>query len=227
MVRLLRCWCSTEEGSVVGVTLSREYSVSRKIISFSWAAMALVCALTSARCLTAQSVLPGKPKAAVQRAPEQAPSQRFSLKAAPIISLGTLNDALRDNAPRRGMLQVGVQRPVTGAMMATGAWQKNSDGTTVWRLALQSNDAVGIRVHFTNFSVGDGKVWVHDTASPPKQVFGPYSALGVHGNGDLWTEAVFADSVEVEYQPGSQVQSLRLASVPSCRDRTPVSFRGT
>ncbi len=169
--------------------------------------MALVCALTSARCLTAQSVLPGKPKAAVQRAPEQAPSQRFSLKAAPIISLGTLNDALRDNAPRRGMLQVGVQRPVTGAMMATGAWQKNSDGTTVWRLALQSNDAVGIRVHFTNFSVGDGKVWVHDTASPPKQVFGPYSALGVHGNGDLWTEAVFADSVEVEYQPGSQVQS--------------------
>jgi hypothetical protein len=172
--------------------------------------MALVCALISAHCLTAQSVPPGKPKTAVLRVPEQAPSQRFALKAAPMISLGALNDALRDNAPRRGMLQVGVQRPVTGVMMATGAWQKISDETTVWRLALQSNNAVGIRVHFTNFSVGDGKVWIHDTANPPKQVFGPYSALGVHGNGDLWTEAVFADSVELEYQPGSQGQSSGL-----------------
>ena len=108
------------------------------------------------------------------------------------------------------MLQVGVHRPVTASMMAAGVWQTNNDGTTVWRVALQSNNAVGLRVHFTSFSVGDGKVWIHDTANPPKQVFGPYNALGVHGNGDMWTEAVFADTVEVEYQPGSQVQSSGL-----------------
>jgi hypothetical protein len=173
--------------------------------------MAFVCALTSARCLTAQSVPPGKPKTPVaQRVPEQTPSQRFSLKAAPVVSMGALDDVLRDNTPRKGMLQVGVHRPVTAAMIATGTWQTSNDGTTVWRLALQSNNAVGIRIHFTSFSVGDGKVWIHDTANPPKQVFGPYSALGVHGNGDMWTEAVFADSVEVEYQPGSQVQSSGL-----------------
>ncbi len=173
--------------------------------------MALLCSFISAPCLPAQSVLPGKPKTpVVQRAPEQTPSQRFSLKAAPVASLGALDDALRDGAPRRGMLQVGVHRPVTATTMATGAWQTNPDGSTVWRLALQSNNAVGIRVHFTSFSVGDGKVWIHDTANPPKQVFGPYSALGVHGNGDMWTEAVFAETVEVEYQPGSEVKTSGL-----------------
>ncbi len=173
--------------------------------------MALVCALISARCLPAQSVMPGKPKTpAVQRVVEAAPSQRFSLSAAPVASLGPLDDSLRDQARKKGMLQVGVHRPVTTAMMALGAWSKNGDGSTVWRLTLQSNNAVGIRVHFTSFSVGDGKVWIHDAANPPKQTFGPYSALGVHGNGDMWTEAVFADSVVVEYQPGSQVQSSGL-----------------
>ena len=173
--------------------------------------MAAVCLLLAARWLPAQKVDPGKPKTSpVQRVVEAAPSERLSLPAAPVATLGPLDDSLRDQARKKGMLQVGVHRPVTTAMIAQGAWNKNSDGTTVWRLTLQSNNALGLRVHFTNLSVSDGKVWIHDTANPPKQTFGPYSGLGVHGNGDMWTEAVFADSVEVEYQPGSQAQSSGL-----------------
>jgi hypothetical protein len=182
--------------------------VLKKITPFSRACVAVVFAFLVPSWLPAQSVLPGKPKTQpVQRVVEAAPAQRYSLKPAPVATMGPLNDNLRDQARRPGMLQVGVHRPVTAAMMALGVWEKNADGTTVWRLTLQSDNAVGLRIHFTNFSVGDGKVWIHDTANPPKQVFGPYSGLGVHGNGDLWTEVVFSDSVEVEYQPGFQAQS--------------------
>ncbi len=162
-------------------------------------------ALLAAGVMPAQTVPPGKPTAPpFQRLAQDAPSQRFALKPAPVAAMGPLDDRLRDLATHKGMLQVGVHRPVSASMMAQGAWQKNSDGSSVWRVTLQSNNAIGLRVHFSNFSVGDGKVWIHDTANPPKQVFGPYSFLGDHGNGDLWTEAVFADSVEIEYQPDSQ-----------------------
>jgi hypothetical protein len=185
--------------------------VLRKTTPFSHAGMAIVCVLLAARWLPAQKVEPGKPKnQPAAHVVEAAPSQRLSLPAAPVVGLGPIDDSVREQARKKGMLQVGVHRPVTTAMMALGAWNKNTDGTTVWRVVLQSNNAVGLRVHFTNFSVGDGKVWVHDTANPPKQTFGPYTALGVHGNGDMWTEAVFADSVEVEFQPGTQAQSSGL-----------------
>jgi hypothetical protein len=183
----------------------------RKTTSLYSAGMAIAFALLAAGVMPAQTVPPGKPKAPpFQRLAENAPSQRFSLKPAPVAALGPLDDSLRDLAPHKGMLQVGVHRPVTASMMGQGAWQTNNDGSSVWRVTLQSDNAIGLRVHFTNFSVGDGRVWIHDTANPPKQVFGPYTGLGDHGNGDLWTEAVFADSVEVEYQPAPQAQASGL-----------------
>jgi hypothetical protein len=97
---------------------------------------------------------------------------------------------------------VAVQRPVSKAQMAQGVWQKTAGGE-IWRLTISSQDAVGIRVHFTNFSVGSGQVWVHDTANPAAKVFGPYTEKGRNGNGDFWSGIVFASAVQIEYQPAA------------------------
>jgi hypothetical protein len=86
--------------------------------------------------------------------------------------------------------------------MNRGAWQSTAAGM-VWRIALRSDNAIGIRLHFTNFNVGSGQVWIHDTATPAKQTFGPYTARGRNLDGDFWTEIVFADTVEVEYTPAA------------------------
>lgn len=86
--------------------------------------------------------------------------------------------------------------------MNQGSWQQTSGGP-VWRLSIQAQNAVGIRVHFTNFSAGSGQLWVHDTANPAVKVFGPYTGKGRNGTGDFWSGIVFGDTVEIEYQPAA------------------------
>jgi hypothetical protein len=85
--------------------------------------------------------------------------------------------------------------------MQAGTWQQLPDGTRVWRLALRSDGALGVRLHFLDFNVGQGKVWVHDSAAQNGQVLGPFVGRGRNQDGDFWTEVVFSDTVEVEYSP--------------------------
>jgi hypothetical protein len=107
------------------------------------------------------------------------------------------------------LLRVAVSRPISTAQMSTGGWQSTQEGM-IWRISLRSDNAIGVRLHFTNFNVGSGEVWIHDTANPTKQTFGPYTGRGRNVNGDFWTEIVFADTVEVEYKPaaGSPISGL-------------------
>jgi hypothetical protein len=70
-----------------------------------------------------------------------------------------------------------------------------------WRQALRSPGAVGLRVHFTGFSVGGGRVWLHDGRRFKPQVFGPYTKRGLFGDGDFWSDVLYGDTVVVEYEP--------------------------
>ncbi len=54
-----------------------------------------------------------------------------------------------------------------------------------------------MRVEFRNFSVGNGKVWVHDGS----QVAGPYSGNGIFGDGHFWSATIFSELVTIEYEP--------------------------
>jgi hypothetical protein len=128
-----------------------------------------------------------------------APAQRYSFGPAPQTNLGPIDDSLRDQPARDGLLRVALHRKLKKTDLSHAVWQKGGDGR-VWRLSLRSTDAVGVRLHFSNFSIGDGQVWVHDTQNPAKQVFGPYTGKGPLDDGDFWTEIVFSDAIEVEYQ---------------------------
>ena len=55
-----------------------------------------------------------------------------------------------------------------------------------------------MRVHFRDFAIGAGSLWLHSQSG---QVVGPYSGSGLYGDGDFWSGIVVGDSVTIEYLP--------------------------
>ncbi len=130
-----------------------------------------------------------------------APSQRLLLPAAGKAMLGAIDDTVRDRpSPRHGVARVAVHRSIPSESVTKGTWQTLNDGTRVWRLALNSTNALGLRLHLTNFNIGTGQVWVHDTDSPASKILGPYTGSGPLGKGDFWTGTIFGETIEIEYQ---------------------------
>jgi hypothetical protein len=74
----------------------------------------------------------------------------------------------------------------------------------LWRLRIVDPEAVGVRVHFRNFHVGAGRVWVHNGQSNKLRVLGPFTRDGVFHDGDFWTSFIFGESLVIEYEaPGA------------------------
>lgn len=115
---------------------------------------------------------------------------------------------------RPGLEAVGVHRPLSAAgirhdqgqsasgMIVAGAWSERADRRRVWRLAIDSEGAVGVRVHFVDFSVGSGRVWVYggDTSEPRT---GSFTAGGPRGDGDFWSQTIFGSEAVIEFEPDS------------------------
>ena len=80
---------------------------------------------------------------------------------------------------------------------AEGAWQTTGAGR-LWRLKLTSPSARAMRVHFRDFAIGSGSLWLH---SEDGQTVGPYSGSGLYGDGDFWSGIVFGDNLTIEYLP--------------------------
>ena len=80
---------------------------------------------------------------------------------------------------------------------AEGAWQSTAVGR-LWRLKMTSPGARAMRIHFRDFAIGAGSLWLH---SEDGQVVGPYTGSGLYGDGDFWSGIVFGDSLTIEYMP--------------------------
>ena len=112
--------------------------------------------------------------------------------------LGAVRQAELDAVVRQPQLPlVGIERSLDRAPQARGEWLALDDGKVVWRMAIQSDGAFGMRVHFHDFAVAGGAVWVY--SEDRSQVFGPYTGSGIDETGDFWSHAIFADTVVVEY----------------------------
>lgn len=73
-----------------------------------------------------------------------------------------------------------------------GVFQETDDGGFVWALTVISPDAIGIRLHFRNFSIPDNAdLYFY---SPDGQVRGPYQRQGPNGTGEFWTNTVFSET---------------------------------
>ena len=178
-------------------------------VSFRSAALFLCLSLAALSQIVPS--VPSRPSAPVSRPSLPVPSQRFDASPSRTFALGPIDDTLRDQpSPRRGVTRIGVTRALAPAALAEGTWQTMPDGSALWRLTIKSPNALGIRLHFASFAAGEGQVWVHDAASPATQTFGPYTGSGHFGDGDFWTEAIFASAIEIEYQPASNSQASGL-----------------
>jgi hypothetical protein len=91
---------------------------------------------------------------------------------------------------------VGVNRALPGDILKQGEWSTTPEGKRVWRLSLQSTGAAALRVRFTDFHVGAGRVWVLGT-----ETIGPYTGDGPFGDGTFWTDMVTGDSLIIAYEP--------------------------
>lgn len=89
----------------------------------------------------------------------------------------------------------------------------------VWRRAIRSPGAVAMRVHFSGFSIGSGRVWLHDGRRHHAQVAGPYTGRGIFGDGDFWSDVIYGDTVVVEYEPQGS-GAFRIPEISHLWDRT-------
>jgi hypothetical protein len=114
-------------------------------------------------------------------------------------SMGALTRNERAVLATRGRIpRIGVHRPVDRAQSSNAKWEALPDGTSVWRFAIGSTGAEGLRIQFGDFSAGAGKVWVYGDDG---QSQGPYTGKGVFENGEFWSGTVWGDKVTIEYQP--------------------------
>lgn len=100
-------------------------------------------------------------------------------------------------ASRRGLSAVGVHR--TTPDLSLGEWNDDGQGGRIWRLAIGSEGAAALRVHFTSFSVGQGSVWVY-AAEGEEQTVEPFQERGPFDSGDFWSSAVFGEEAIIEYR---------------------------
>ncbi|MGP8245980.1 MAG: hypothetical protein ACLQVN_15845 [Bryobacteraceae bacterium] len=122
-----------------------------------------------------------------------------SIAAPPRLDLGQLRQdetAAVGRNPRLPM--IGVERHPQFAWEGEGTWDTLASGQSVWRLALRSEGAQGIRIQFSNFHLDHGNVWIY--AADRSQSAGPYSGAGIDGSGSFWSNTIFSDSVVVEYE---------------------------
>ncbi len=99
-------------------------------------------------------------------------------------------------------LRVGVVRtmgPVYLSTIDSPVIEKHIDeGQNLWTTAIRSPGATGLRVHFTNFDVGDGTLILYAREGAKVIVRGPFTDKGPDGDGDFWSASLPGDTVFVE-----------------------------
>lgn len=105
--------------------------------------------------------------------------------------------------PAIGPKRTGIHRAIGADVLSLGRWETAANGSPVWRAAIRSTGAAGVRVHFRGFDAGAGAVWIHDGETSD----GPYTGKGIHGDGDFWSAVAFGEVVTIEYMPAGRTGS--------------------
>ncbi len=167
----------------------------------------LLSATLAGQPLTHLGPLERRPLSGIEAPRAMPASFRLGVPPAVPYRLGAVRQSEMDAVVRRPQLPlVGIERSFDGAPQANGEWLALDDGRAVWRMAIQSDGASGVRVHFHNFAVASGSVWVY--SEDHSQVFGPYTGSGIDATGDFWSHTIFADTVVVEYLADEELEAV-------------------
>jgi lysyl endopeptidase len=164
------------------------------------AALASVCQ-AQPRLRKEPVVSPGEERAPARPLPPSLRAEMTRPRELAMQPLSTTELALLSEAsdPPR----VGIHRTLPDGALAGGTWETTADGGRIWRLVVRSPGSAGIRVHFADFSVGSGNVWLH----AGDQVAGPYTGRGLFESQDFWSDTIFSEAVTIEYQPENSSSS--------------------
>jgi lysyl endopeptidase len=145
-----------------------------------------------------------------------------------VVSLsGAERKQVDEPSDRNGKYLVGVAKsagvtvdfsPVRGdreVNLAAGAARGNAKGGFVWTASVHSPGATALRVHLTGLDLPEGsELYVYNRDG---QAFGPYTKRGPLGDGDLYTNTVFGDTLmlQLHHPEGAEraPSPLRIESV--------------
>lgn len=118
-----------------------------------------------------------------------------------VLNLGPIPVLPNQSPNPRGLPQTGISRSLPPNVMASGTFHVLAGGKSIWRLTIDSPGASGVRLHFTNFSVGDGLVWIYpaDRAIASQLIDGPYTGRGPYNDGTFFSGMIESNRLTVEY----------------------------
>ena len=127
----------------------------------------------------------------VSRVEARPPGIRLGLRRPREFALAPLSGSEAERLSGPGpRLRIGIHRDLPPAALSTGGWETAAEGTRVWRMAIRSPGAAGVRVEFRHFDVGGGRMWLHDGT----QFRRPLHRRGIFDNGRFWSATVFSES---------------------------------
>lgn len=168
---------------------------------------ALLCASRVRGEQAPAAVSPRRPAMARAQAARALPAAYSAPAVAAPLELGPLSADERRTRPLRGLRQTGVRRALPADTIGNATAGIFAGGKRAWRVAVRSEGAAAVRVHFREFSAGAGQVWLYSPpagASGAARIAGPYSGKGPYGDGEFWSASVFSETVVIEYdEPGA------------------------
>ncbi|MBN2448419.1 MAG: pre-peptidase C-terminal domain-containing protein [Phycisphaerae bacterium] len=124
-------------------------------------------------------------------------SVAFPESRLPAVDVDTLSAEDEANAQWGTPPRVGITRLLD--VTPTGEWQELSDGGQLWSMALASDGAQGMRLHFSNINLPLGaEIYVY-SPSDPEHGIGPLTGAGPRDSGDFWARSIKGDTAYVEY----------------------------
>lgn len=174
------------------------------------------------------AVLPSETYSSI-RSSESVPVQQM----APVDS-DALREDFRARDDRVGPYAYGTAPETHLTSDHHGVWESLPSGDWLWRLRLQSDEAVSLSVGFTRFQLPDGaEVYLHGPDNA--DIRGPYTAADAT-NGQHWTPLVHGDQLTIELhvpegqRPAVQLEIGRVVhgvrSISPTVDRGPPSKSG-
>jgi len=120
------------------------------------------------------------------------------MQTLPAVDVAALRAEDQERSDQVGPYRYGTTIETSLSPSESGTWEQLSSGRWLWRLRIESRDAVSLSVGFSSFSLPPGgALYVHGPGDSP--VHGPYTAADVTG-GQHWTPLVEGDELVLELE---------------------------
>lgn len=158
----------------------------------------LICCL-SATGLSAQAVASGDLN--------QVPVLRLPAQDNAALLAAELAARAPGRAPHYAVPQTVDVSPANG-----GIWTDKGNGTSVWRLRVQSPGAESISLGFMEYWMPEkGELYLYRGGRKSPQIYGPFTPADNEVHNELWTQVIEGDDLVIEVQvPSAEKANLRL-----------------